>query len=84
MSDERAHARTHTYHPSPLASNNRYVGHPEKEKWVIPSDVQDLQRDFNESAFYHCSEEIPHAFVMTHSDLMADKTWRWLDEALHQ
>lgn len=54
-----------------------YIG-GQCEKWVTRPDVEQLEREFLASDIRHCQEEIPHAFVLSHNETVADKTWEWV------
>eukprot|EP00038_Savillea_parva_P008967 m.180359 g.180359 ORF g.180359 m.180359 type:complete len:491 (-) comp14984_c0_seq1:136-1608(-) len=58
-----------------------YIG-GQCEKWVTRPDVEELADVFTEATLLHCQQEIPHAFVLTHNEDVAGKTWSWIEEAL--
>jgi pimeloyl-ACP methyl ester carboxylesterase len=60
-----------------------YIG-GECEKWVIRSDIAHLETQFPHSQINHCQQEIPHAFVLSDNDKVADMTWKWIGKALSQ
>jgi len=52
------------------------------EKWIVRSDLPHLERQYKESAMYHCRKELPHGFVLSHSDLVASMAWQWIAHSI--